>query len=69
MAAGFPLGRPGRAEEIEGATQQAAQPGRQSKGGLLGSIAALLFDREKAFLSPYAPRRSRPGPPSAPMTR
>ena len=29
--AGFPLGMPGMGEEMEGAVQQAAQPGRQIK--------------------------------------
>ena len=29
--AGFPLGMPGMGEEMEGAVQQAAQPGRQVK--------------------------------------
>ncbi len=32
MPAGLPCGRPGMGDEIEGAVQQAAQPGRQFMG-------------------------------------
>ena len=36
--AGLPCGRPGRGEEIEGAMQQAAQPGRQSMPRIVARI-------------------------------
>lgn len=45
MPAGLPWGMPGMGEAIEGAMQQAAQPGRQSIGGLVAG-AGILTDRD-----------------------
>ena len=44
MPAGLPWGMPGMGDAIEGAMQQAAQPGRQSIGGLVAG-AGILTDR------------------------
>lgn len=38
MPAGFPCGSPGIGEEIDGAIQQAPQPGRQSIRGLRAEL-------------------------------
>lgn len=44
MPAGLPCGMPGMGDAIEGAMQQAAQPGRQSIVGLVAG-AGILTDR------------------------
>ena len=53
----MPWGRPGRGEEIEGATQQAAQPGLQEKAWLssmakspLGGDLFLFANRQRTVL-------------------
>lgn len=39
MPAGLPCGMPGMGDEIDGAMQQAPQPGRQSTAYLLGKAS------------------------------
>ena len=46
MPAGLPWGMPGMGDAIEGAIQQAAQPGRQSIGGLVAE-AGILTDGDE----------------------
>ena len=52
IPAALPFGMPGMGEEMEGAMQQAAQPGRHSKVVTRSTYHA--FDLEEPLLAPHA---------------